>query len=52
MRYPSISNSGEVVWSEWNGGGQRIYSNLRGQLTFDGCPGGTSHGWPSVNAGT
>ncbi len=49
--YPSISNSGEVVWAEDSGNGTvRIYSSTRGQVTFDGCPGGMYHGLPSVNA--
>jgi|GEM_PF-5627458 len=45
----SISNSGEIVWSEDTGSGMRIYSNERGQLTW-ACPLMGFHDNPEVNA--
>lgn len=46
---PSINDSGELVWAQPDGtGNSRIFSNTRGQLTFD-CPIGVGHGAPTIN---
>jgi tartrate dehydratase beta subunit/fumarate hydratase class I family protein len=47
---PSISNTGEVVWSQGSVSGMRVHSSTRGQLSFDACPSGADHVFPSINS--
>ncbi|HAK61279.1 MAG TPA: hypothetical protein DCO77_13020 [Nitrospiraceae bacterium] len=45
----ALNDSGEVVWAQADGtGNTRIFSNTRGQLTFD-CPAGGNHVQPQIN---
>jgi hypothetical protein len=50
-QHPSMNEVGELVWSQWpNYGGDRIFSSVRGQVTYD-CPyGAIDHAMPVINS--